>query len=147
MVVICKGVAAAFERFETFQPPTDHSVDSGQIAESMVLVGKHLTVIQKSPALKNGPEHYARMIEIAADRISANAVRTLENRERGLQRVEADIRDVVSGVRDGRQQDRWLLGGVAVGIVMGGVFLTLGTRLMPGSIDKAIAATVMNADR
>ncbi|MBZ5763848.1 DUF6118 family protein [Rhizobium sp. VS19-DR104.2] len=147
MVVIRKGVEAAFERFETFQQPTDHSVDIGQIAESLVLIGKHLTVIQKSPALKNGPEHYARVIEIAADRISANAVRTLENRERGLHRVEADIRDVVSGVRDRRQQDRWLLVAAAVGMVMGGVFLALGPRLLPGSIDKAIAATVMNADR
>ena len=147
MVVIRKGVEAAFERFETFQQPTDHSVDIGQMVESLVLVAQHLTAIQKSPALRNGPEHYARVIETAAERISANAVRTLENRERGLQRVEGEIREIISGVRDRRTQERWLLGALAVGIVMGGVFLALGPRLLPGSIDKAVAATVMNADR
>ncbi|BCH62762.1 hypothetical protein RvVAR0630_pl09040 (plasmid) [Agrobacterium vitis] len=147
MVVIRKGVEAAFEQFEKFQQPLDYSEDLGQIMENQVVLAEHLAAIEKSPALKNGPEHYARMFDSVAERISANVGRVIEDRGRILQGASSDIEGYVRGARQRRQQDRWLLGAAMGGIIMGAVFLALGPRLLPGSVDAIIAATVMNADR
>jgi hypothetical protein len=147
MVVIRKGVEAAFEQFEKFQQPVDYSEDLGQIIQNQFVLAEHLAAIEKSPALKNGPEHYARMLENVAERISANVGRVIEDRGRILQGASSDIEGYVRGARQRRDQDRWVLGALVAGIIMGGVFLALGPRLLPGSIDATVAATVMNADR
>jgi hypothetical protein len=120
MVVIRKGVEAAFEQFEKFQQPVDYSEDLGQIMQNQVVLAEHLAAIEKSPALKNGPEHYARMLESVAERISANVGRVIEDRGRILQGASSDIEGYVRGARQRQTQDRWLLGAVVAGIIMGG---------------------------
>lgn len=55
MIVIRKGVEAAFDRQEKFQQPTDYSEDLGQIVQSLLQVGERLHAIEKSPLLNNAP--------------------------------------------------------------------------------------------
>jgi hypothetical protein len=147
MVVIRKGVKAAFDQFEKFQQPTDYSEDLGQIVQNQVVLAEHLAAIEKSPALKNGPDHYARVLENVAERISANVGRMIESKSRDLERVSSNLGEYVNGARDRRSQDRWL-SGVGMGGLVLGILLTLfAPQVLPGSVDAAVASTVMNADR
>jgi hypothetical protein len=49
--------------------------------------------------------------------------------------------------RDRGRQDWWLIGVGSAGAVLGILMTLLLPRLLPGSIDMAVAATAMNADR
>ncbi len=147
MTVIRKGVEAAFEEFEKFQQPPDYGPELGRIVKQVTAVGQTLEALQKVPALKNGPDHYARVLENAGDRISANAVRMIEARAHGLERASAELGDYVKSARQRQQQDRWFFGAGVVGLVVGVLLTLFLPRVLPGSIDMAVAATAMNADR
>ena len=71
MTVIRKGVEAAFEEFEKIQQPPDYGPELGRIVKQVAVVGQHLEALQKLPALRNGPDHYARALENAGNRVSA----------------------------------------------------------------------------
>jgi hypothetical protein len=147
MVVIRKGVEAAFDQFEKFQQPTDYSEDLGQIVQNQVVLAEHLAAIEKSPALKNGPDHYARVLENVAERISANVGRMIESKSRDLERVSSNLDGYVNGARDRRLQDRWLTGAGVGGLLLGILLTLFAPRVLPGSVDAAVASTVMNNDR
>ncbi|BCH68448.1 hypothetical protein RvVAT039_pl12810 (plasmid) [Agrobacterium vitis] len=146
MVVIRKGVEAAFDRQEKFQQPADYSEDLGQIVQNQIVLAEHLAAIEKSPALKNGPDHYARVLENVAERISANVSRMIESRSRDLDRVSSNLDGYVNGARDRRLQDRWLSGAGVGGLLLGILLTLFAPRVLPGSIDAVVASTAMNAD-
>ncbi len=147
MVVIRKGVEAAFDQFEKFQQPADYSEDLGQIVQQLAIVAEHLQTVEESPALKNGPEHYARMLEAVADRISANVGRMIESRSRDLERVSSNLDGYVRSARERRSQDWWVLGASAGGLMLGILLTLFSPRVLPGSLDAAVASIAMNADR
>lgn len=147
MVVIRKGVEAAFDQFEKFQQPTDYSEDLGQIVQNQVVLAEHLAAIEKSPALKNGPDHYARALENVAERISANVGRMIESRSRDLERVSMNLDGYVTSARDRRSQEWWVLGAGGGGLALGILLTLFAPRVLPGSVDASVASTVMNADR
>ena len=147
MTVIRKGVEAAFEEFEKIQQPPDYGPELGRIVKQVAVVGQHLEALQKLPALRNGPDHYARALENAGDRISENAGRTIEARGQVLERVAGDLRACVRTARARRQQDWWLCGAGAAGLVFGVLLTLFAPRVLYGSLDMAVASTVLNADR
>lgn len=147
MTVIRKGVEAAFEEFEKFQQPPDYGPELGRIVKQVAVVGQALEALQKLPALRNGPDHYARALESAGDRISENAGRTIEARGQVLERVTGDIRDFVRTARLRREQDWWIWGAGAAGLVAGVLLTLFLPRVLPGSVDMAVASTAMSADR
>ncbi|TBZ05048.1 DUF6118 family protein [Rhizobium leguminosarum] len=146
MTVIRKGVEAAFEEFAKFQQSPDYGPELGRIVKQVTAVGQILEALQKVPALKNGPDHYARVLENAGDRISANAVRMIEARGHGLERASAELGDYVKSARQRQRQDRWVFGVGVVGLTVGVLLTLFLPRVLPGSIDMAVAATAMNAD-
>ncbi|HML42907.1 MAG TPA: DUF6118 family protein [Novosphingobium sp.] len=147
MTVIRKGVEAAFDQFEKFQQPPDYGPELGRIVKQVAVVGQALESLQKLPALRNGPDHYARALENAGDRISENAGRTIEARGQVLERVAGDLRACVRTARARRQQDWWLCGAGAAGLVFGVLLTLFAPRVLYGSLDMAVASTVLNADR
>ncbi|OJU83840.1 MAG: hypothetical protein BGO06_23965 [Shinella sp. 65-6] len=147
MTVIRKGVEAAFEEFEKFQQPPDYGPELGRIVKQVAVVGQALEALQKLPALRNGPDHYARALESAGDRVSENAGRTIEARGQVLERVTGDLREFVRTARLRREQDWWVWGAGAAGLVAGVLLTLFLPRVLPGSVDMAVAATAMNADR
>lgn len=147
MTVIRKGVEAAFEEFEKFQQPPDYGPELGRIIKQVAAVGQALEALQKLPALRNGPDHYARALENAGDRISEGAARTIEARGQVLERAAGDLREYVRTARLRREQDWWLWGVGAAGLVAGVLLTLFLPRVLPGSVDMAVASTVLNADR
>jgi len=147
MTTVRKGVEAAFEEFEKFQQPPDYGPELGRIVKQVAVVGQALDALQKLPALRNGPDHYARAIENAGDRISEGAARTIEARGQVLERAAGDLREYVRTARLRREQDWWLWGVGAAGLVAGVLLTLFLPRVLPGSVDMAVAATAMNADR
>jgi hypothetical protein len=147
MTVIRKGVEAAFDQFEKFQQPPDYGPELGHIVKQIAVVGQALEALQKLPALRNGPDHYARALENAGDRISENAGRTIEARGQALERVTGDLREFVRAARLRREQDWWLWGVGTAGLVVGVLLTLFAPRVLPGSVDMAVASTVLNADR
>ncbi|NKW11178.1 hypothetical protein HGG76_26515 [Ochrobactrum tritici] len=65
------------------------------MVKQVAVIGQHLEALQKLPALRNGPDHYARALENAGDRVSESAARTIEARGQALERVTGDLRDFV----------------------------------------------------
>lgn len=147
MTVIRKGVEAAFEEFEKIQQPPDYGPELGRMVKQLTIVAQHLEAVEKAPAIRNGPDHYARAIESAGDRISGNAVRMIEARGQSLERLTGDLRDYVRSARLRQEQDRWLWGVGAAGLVAGVLLTLFLPRMLPGSVDIAVASTAMNADR
>ncbi|NKB84883.1 hypothetical protein HED51_24980 [Ochrobactrum grignonense] len=94
------------------------------MVKQVAVVGQHLEALQKLPALRNGPDHYARALENAGDRVSESTGRTIEARGQALERVTSDLREFVRAARLRREQDWWLWGVGAAGLVAG-VLLTL----------------------
>ncbi|MET4236627.1 hypothetical protein ACVWXN_010845 [Bradyrhizobium sp. i1.4.4] len=133
MTVIRKGVEAAFEEFEKFQQPTDYGPDLARVVQQLAIVRQHLDAVEKSPALRNGPDHYARAIESASDRISANAGRTIEARGLALEHVTADLREYVRNARLRREQDWWVWGAGGAGLVVGVLLTLFLPRVLSGS--------------
>ncbi|MBY3517233.1 hypothetical protein HFN76_34535 [Rhizobium laguerreae] len=147
MTVIRKGVEAAFEEFEKFQQPPDYGPELGRIVKQLTSMNQTLETLQKVPALKNGPDHYARVLENAGDRISASAVRMIEARGHGLESASAELGDYVKSARQRQRQDKWVFGAAIAGLVVGVLLTLFLPRVLPGSIDMTVAATAMNADR
>ncbi|MBN9034287.1 MAG: hypothetical protein J0I23_31415, partial [Rhizobiales bacterium] len=130
-----------------FQQPPDYGPELGRIVKQVAVVGQALEALQKLPALRNGPDHYARALESAGDRVSENAGRTIEARGQVLERVTGDLREFVRTARLRREQDWWVWGAGAAGLVAGVLLTLFLPRVLPGSVDMAVAATAMNADR
>ena len=147
MTVIRKGVEAAFEEFETFRQPSDYGPDLGRIVKQLETVAEHLEAVEKSPALRNGADYYARAIEAAGNRASDNVGRMIETRGRELQHVSAALEGYLRSARDRRTQDWWMLGTGVAGLMLGVLLTLFAPRVLPGSVDISVAAAVMNADR
>lgn len=147
MTVIRRGVEAAFEQFEKFQQPADYSADLGQIVQQLGIVAQHLEAVEKSPILKNGPEHYARALERSGESLVRTAAQQFENESRDFQRVAREMAGQVKSARERRVQNRflWIVGtaGVVAGI---GLTLLLPARL-PGRVKIEVAAFVMGNSR
>jgi hypothetical protein len=144
MTTIRKGVEAAFEKF---QQPIDYGPDLGRIVQQLAVVGQHLEAVQKTPALRNDPDHYARALENAAERVSGNAARMIEARGQSLERVSSALGGYVRNARLRGDQNWWVCSAGVAGLVAGMLLTLFLPRALPGSVDMAVASTVMNADR
>jgi len=147
MTVIRRGVETAFDQLEKLQQPTDYGPDLGRIVQQLAHVGTRLEAVEQSPVLRNGPEHYARALERGGESLVGTAARQLERQAIDLERSANSLARRLAGARERCVQDRWLWSAGAAGLVAG-VLLTLYLpRVLPGSVDMAVASTVMNDER
>ena len=147
MTIIRRGVEAAFDRQEKFQQPTDYSSDLGRIHQQLAVVAERLEAVEQSPILHNGPEHYARALERGGDSLVRTAAQQLERQAVDLERTANSLARRLADARERYVQDRWLWGAGAVGLVAGVLLTLFAPRVLPGSVDMAVASTVMNDER
>src|SRR5690606_28094066 len=147
MTVIRKGVEAAFEEFERFQQPTDYGPDLGRVVQQLAHVGERLEAVEQSPVLRNGPEHYARALERGGESLVGSAAQHIGRQAADLERTANNLARHVASARERHIQDRWLWGAGAAGLVAGVLLTLFAPRVLPGSVDMAVASTAMNADR
>ena len=57
MTIIRKGVELALEQSEKFRQLPDYGPDLGKIIQFLAIVDERLEAVEKSPILRNGPEH------------------------------------------------------------------------------------------
>ena len=147
MTVIRKGVEAAFDEFEKFQQPPDYGRDLGAIVQQLAHVGECLQAVEQSPILRQGAEYYAARLERGGRDMMEKAQQAFSRQAGDLERMTGNLARHVVGARERHQQDRWLWGAGAAGLVAGVLLTLFLPRVLPGSVDMAVAATIMNADR
>ncbi|MDN5926183.1 MAG: DUF6118 family protein [Hyphomicrobiales bacterium] len=64
-----------------------------------------------------------------------------------IERAANSLARCLAGARERQQQDRWLWGAGAAGLVAGVLLTLFLLRVLPGSVDMAVASTVMNDER
>ena len=63
MTVIRRGVELALEQAEKIRQPPDYGPDLGKIIKFLAVVEQRLEAVEQSPILRNGPQHYAAVLE------------------------------------------------------------------------------------
>lgn len=147
MTTIRKGVEAAFEEFDRQGPPQDYKPELAQIVQQLAHVGERLQGVEQSPILKNGPQHYAAALERSGEGLVRTAAQQLERQASDLERTANSLARRVAAARDRQQQDHWLGGVGATGLVAGVLLTLFLPRVLPGSVEMAVASTVMNDER
>ncbi len=143
MSTIRKGVEAAFDQLERQGAPIDYSADLGRIAQQLSTMTERITAMEKLPLLRQGPEHYARLVEKSGEGLVRSAVYQLERQAFDLERINRNLTGQLDSARERRRQDWWLVSVGGAGIVLG-VFLTLfAPRVLPGAVAPILASAVM----
>ncbi|OQM74095.1 DUF6118 family protein [Manganibacter manganicus] len=147
MTTIRKGVEAAFDQYEKIQQPPDYGADLGQIVQQLAHVGERLEAVEKSPILKNGPEHYARALERSGESLIHTAAQQLEGKGRDLEREAINLAAYTKSAYDRKSQDfrMWMAG--VVGLLAGVFLVLLLPRFLPFSADSHVASLIMGRDR
>lgn len=143
MTTIRKGVEIALDGQEKVQQPVDYSADLGQMVQQLGIVAQHLEAVEKSPILKNGPEHYARALERGGESLVKTAAQQLQNESRDLQRVSHELTSQVKSARERGVQNRFLWGIGAAGVVAGILATLFVPAVLPFSAAPRVASFVM----
>jgi len=147
MTVIRRGVELALEQAEKIRQPPDYGPDLGKIIKFLAVVEQRLEAVEQSPILRNGPQHYAAVLERGGEGLMRTAVQQLERQATDLERAGRNLSAHVASARERRQQDHWLWSAGATGLVAGVLLTLFLPRVLPGSVDMAVASIAMNADR
>jgi hypothetical protein len=143
ITVIRRGVEAAFEQFDKFRQPADHTEDLARMGLGIAHLLERVQAIEKSPILKNGPEYYARILERSAESAMRIPVAQLENQTRDLQRIVRQLEDQFEGARDRRQQNRYMAYVGSAAFIAGILGVLLLPRLFPNSLAPRVASLAM----
>lgn len=147
MTVIRRGVELALEQAEKVRQPPDYGPDFGKIIKFLAVVEQRLEAVEQSPILRNGPQHYAAVLERGGEGLVRSAVQQLERQATDLERAGRNLSAHVASARERRQQDHWLWSIGATGLVAGVLLTLFLPRVLLGSVDMAVASITMNADR
>ncbi|RVM17906.1 DUF6118 family protein [Sinorhizobium meliloti] len=147
MTTIRKGVESAFDQFERQGAPVDYSADLGRMTQQLATVADRLQAIEQSPVLRQGAEHYARMLERSGEGLVRTAVQQLERQASDLERISSVLASHNKSAFHRKDQDfrMWTAG--IVGIILGLFLLVLLPRFLPFSADSHVASLVMGNDR
>jgi len=147
MTTIRKGVESAFDQFERQGAPVDYSADLGVMSQQLATVAERLQAVEKSPVLRQGAEHYARVLERSGEGMVRTAVLGLERQASDLERVSNVLASHNRSALHRKDQDfrMWMAAGI--GVIAGAFLLALVPRFLPFSADARVAALVMGGDR
>ncbi|NTA51273.1 MULTISPECIES: DUF6118 family protein [Rhizobium/Agrobacterium group] len=146
MTTIRKGVESAFDQLERQGATVDYSAELGRMTQQLTVVGEHLQAIQQVPILRQGAEHYARVLERSGEGLVRSAAQKLENRASDLERISRNLSAQVEGARERGRQDRWLIGVGLSGVALGILFTLFGPAVLPFSAAPRVASVVMGED-
>lgn len=143
MVTIRKGVEAAFDEFEKVGTPIDYRADLGNILEQLKGMSERVQGVEKSPLLRQGPEHYARELSRTGDALVRSAAERFEYETRAFRSAAQGLINVTEGVRERKRQNRWLAGAAGAGVVVGVLLVLFSPRVLPFSAAPRVASIVM----
>ncbi|PWU70725.1 hypothetical protein DK867_23200 [Ochrobactrum sp. POC9] len=147
MTVMRRGIEAAFDQLEKIEPQADYKPQLAQLVQALDNVAERLHGVEQSPILRQGAQHYAGVLERSGEALVRNAAQQLERHAFDLERVSRNLSARVSGARVRDNQNKWVFGAVGFGIITGVLATLFVPRLLPGTVDMAVASMVMNNDR
>lgn len=145
----CSGASSDFKRLTKRENATVRGVVSAYCkvcdkpVQSLAHVSERLHAIEKSPLLKNGPEHYARALERSGESLVKTAAQQFQNESRDFQRVAREVARQMASARDRRRQNQWI-GVIGLAGVVAGILVTLFLpSLLPYSAAPRVASFIM----
>lgn len=144
MTIIRKSVELALELSEKFRQPPDYGPDLGKIIQFLAIVDERLEAVEKSPILRNGPEHYARALERSGESLVRTAAQQLERQATDLERAGRVLSLHVASARERDRQNLWLVAVLAIGLLAGALVMVFLPRLLPFSAAPRVASVVMD---
>jgi len=147
MTTIRKGVELALEEFDRHGPPADYKPQLAQLVQQLGVVAEHVRGVEQSPVLKHGGEHYGALLERSGESLVKTAAQHLEYQASDLERTANNLARRLAAARDRQQQDHWLWGVGAAGLVAGVLLTLFLPRVLPFSAATHTAALVMGSDR
>jgi hypothetical protein len=143
MTTIRKGVEAAFDQLERRGTSIDYSADLGRISQQLSAMVERMEGLEKTPLLRQGAEHYARVLERSGEGLVRSAVYQLEQQAFDLERINRNLSASMDGARERRRQNWWLASTGGAGIVIGVLFTLFAPRVLPEGTVPIIASAVM----
>lgn len=147
MTTIRKGVEYALDQADQRGIPVDYSAEIGRSNQELASLSERLQGIEQSPALRYGPDHYARLMEGRGESLVRAAAQHFQNESRDFQRAVRELADHVASARKRRQQNQWLLVACLGGLLMGVALTLFLPRMLSTSVAAHAAALVMWEDR
>ncbi|TAA52391.1 hypothetical protein EXZ48_30300 [Shinella sp. JR1-6] len=147
MTTIRKGVEFTLDQMERRGAPVDYSAELGRMNQNQTATNERLQRIEQSPTLKNGPEHYARVLERSGEGLVRAAVQQIERQASDLERAGRQLAAHTKSAYDRKGQDFRMWIAASVGLVAGAFLLVLLPRFLPFSADSRVASLIMGADR
>lgn len=143
MANIRKGVELALDRFEDIGPAADYRPELARLVQQLGVVGERLASVEKLPVLRQGAEHYARVLERSGTDLVSTATRKLEVSTSEFDRTARVLAAQLASARERRRQNGVVVSVGAVGIVLGVLLTLFVPRVLPGAVDVGVASTVM----
>lgn len=143
MTTIRKGVEVAFDQLERQAAPIDYSADLGRVTQQLSTMTERINALEKLPFLRQGPEHYGRILEQSGEGLVRSAVYQLERQAFDLERINRNLTGQLDSARERRRQDWWLVSVGGAGIVLGVLLTLVAPRLLPGAVAPILASAVM----
>jgi len=140
MTVIRRGLEAAFDQLDKIEPQTDYKP---QLVQQLAVVAKHLHGVEQSPILRNGPQHYAAVLERSGEALIRTAAQQLERQASDLERAGRNLAAHVAGARQRDRQNWWLVVAFAIGLLAGALVMLFLPRVLPFSAAPRVASVVM----
>jgi len=117
VTVTRKDVAALHDQIEANRPP-DYGVDLAEMKQVIAVLAKQIEVLSRRPGLES-PEEHGQRITLAGRAVTQEAVRALEEAQRGFERQKAELAQWVAVARVAQVQARWIYAMGAVVFVCG----------------------------
>jgi hypothetical protein len=147
MTTIRKGVEYALDQLDRRGAPVDYSAEIGRTNKVLSQMNARLQGIEQLPVLRQGAEHYTRVIERSGESLMRVAAQQFQYESRDFQSTAYSLAAHVASAREARQQNQWLVVLGLAGLLSGIVLVLFLSRLLPVSIASHAAALVMGQDR
>lgn len=147
MVVMRRGLEAAFDQLEKIEPAQDYKPQLAQLVQALDNVAERMHGVEQSPILRHGAQHYAALLERSGEALIRTAALALERQASDLERAGRNLAAHTKSAYDRKSQDfrMWMAG--LVGLFVGIFLILLLPRFLPFSADSHVAALVMGRDR
>ncbi|RYH00044.1 MAG: hypothetical protein EON58_01750 [Alphaproteobacteria bacterium] len=147
MTTIRKGVEHALDHLDQRGTPIDYSGELRRMSQDVAGIGKRLAGIEQSPMLRQGPEHYARVLERGGEGLVRTAAQQFQNESRDFQRAARELAEHTRGALTRKSQAVRVWVAAGCGVVVGALVLLALPRFLPFAGDSHVAALVMGQNR
>ncbi|MCF1450400.1 hypothetical protein FS815_26835 [Agrobacterium vitis] len=147
MTTIRKGVEHALDHLDQRGAPIDYSGELGRMSQDVAGMSERLARIEQSPMLRQGPEHYARVLERGGEGLVRTAAQQFQNESRDFQRTARELAEHTRSALTRRQQAVRLWVAFGGGVVVGALLLLALPRFLPVAVSSHVAALVMGQNR